>query len=438
MSIFKILSYLNVILFLVTMIFATGNKNRLFIKFILLSYPILALYLAPAMDGLDAIVILFAVLFYRKRSISFPSGLIYSVFFLIFMACLILGIVLAESTSMPDFVQSMTSALCMFLFAKIVIDECLEDPWFFYEVLSYLRTTLIVSLLFLCCQFVLGVDFTLSKTQNSNIVLSDAIRYPSFLSDPQVYAQFLSALSFICLIKDPRLPKLPTKNSVLVLLAIIAILATGGRAGLLGWGLGLMIVILFGNSRYRFSIVITCVLLYVVAINFQDKLAIFKRSGDMEETYDFRYAIWQDAFDIFLKNPFFGIGLGNYAHYVSIHNPDQVWVQDGEFVYFDHPESGYLKFLTEMGGAGFVCLYTLILTPLIRGFFLYVRTRDFATIFMIAAVVSWMVGFWSTYSFGDIRIEILIVTILCLLITSKNRVAAEKAELAVETTEDGE
>ena len=157
----------------------------------------------------------------------------------------------------------------------------------------------------------------------------------------------------------------------------------------------------------------------------------------MEETYDFRYAIWQDAFDIFLKNPFFGIGLGNYSHYVSIHNPDQVWVQDGDFVYFDHPESGYLKFLTEMGGAGFVCLYTLILTPLIRGFFLYVRTRDFATIFMIAAVLSWMVGFWSTYSFGDIRIEILIVTILCLLITSKIRVAAEKAELA-EITEDAE
>src|SRR5690242_18883129 len=96
----------------------------------------------------------------------------------------------------------------------------------------------------------------------------------------------------------------------------------------------------------------------------------------MEETYAIRNAVWQDAIDIFLKNPFFGIGLGNYSNYVSIHNPDQVWVVDNEYAYFHHPESGYLKFLTELGVTGFVAIFGLILTPMIRGFFLYIRTRD--------------------------------------------------------------
>jgi O-antigen ligase len=158
----------------------------------------------------------------------------------------------------------------------------------------------------------------------------------------------------------------------------------------------------------------------------------------MEETYDFRYAIWQDAIDIFMKNPFFGIGLGNYSNYVSVHNPDQVWVVDNEFVYFDHPESGYLKFLTELGLSGFVAIYGFILTPMIRGFFTYVKTRDLSVILLTAAVVSWMVGFWSTYSFGDVRIKILIVTILCLIITSKNRIETEQQAALAEVTEDGE
>jgi O-antigen ligase len=438
MSIFKILAYLNLAMFLGVMLMTKGDKRRVFIQYILLSFPILAIYIVPIMDGLDTCVYIFVILFYKKRKVSYPAGLIYWVFFSLLMISIIVGAVLSDNLNQGDYIQYAISVLTIFLFAKILIDECLEDPTFFYDVLSFLRTTLIVSFVFLCCQFVFGAEkFTLSKTINSNIVLSDAVRYPSFLSDPQVYAQFLGALSFLCFIKEPGQTKLPNKNYILIILSLVAMLTTGGRAGFLGWGAGLMLVVLFGNSRYRIAIVATCIVLYFVAYNFQDSFSIFKRSGDMEETYDFRYAIWQDAFQIFLQNPFFGIGLGNYSNYISLHNPDQVWVVDNEFVYFDHPESGYLKFLTELGASGFIAVFSLILIPLFRGFFLFVRSRDLSVILMSAAVLCWMVGFWSTYSFGDVRIKILIVTILCLLITSNNRIAAEQAALA-ETTEDAE
>lgn len=428
MSLLKILAYLNLVTFLVIMLFTKSDKNRIFIKYILLAYPVMHLYVVPVLTGFDAITYIFAFLFYQQRKIPFRKGFVYLLCFIVLLIVIALGIINADSVGWPEFISEFFAVFPIFIFAKILIDECLEDPSFFYKVIGYLRIILIVSLLFLCCQFVFGVEFTLSKTQNPNIIISGGFRYPSFLSDPQVYAQFLAALSFICLIKEPDQPRLPIKNYILVVLALVGILATGGRAGLLGWAVGLFIVVLMGNSSYRFTVILTCLVLYVVIYNFGENFAIFNRSGDMSETYEFRYGIWQDAYQIFLQHPFFGIGLGNYSHYVSLHNPDQFWLVDNEFIYFDHPESGYLKFLTELGSFGFIAIYSLILIPIIRGFFLYFKSKDTSIILMIAAIVSWMVGSYSTYSFGDNRIKILIVSIICLLIVSFKRVESEQEE----------
>jgi O-antigen ligase len=424
LSILKSLAILNLAIFLVVMLFTTGDKNRIFVKYILLSYPVLALYIIPVMTGFEMIPYIFLIFFYKRKNTSFRAGTIYTVLFIILLLIIIIGAFTAESLG-GEFITDLISFFPIFIYCKILIDELLEDPSFFYTVISCLKITLIVSLVFLCCQFVLGVEFSLSKTQNPNIVISGGFRYPSFLSDPQTYAQFLAAMSFICLIRDYKAPKLPMKNYILALLALVAILSTGGRAALLGWALGLFIVVLFGNSNYRVTVIITCISLYLIAYNFSDSFAIFKRSGDMSETYDFRAAIWQDAFTIFTQNPFFGIGLGNYAHYVSLHNPDQFWLVENEFVYFDHPESGYLKFLTELGLTGFISIFLLILIPIFKGFILYFKTWDTSIILLIAAVVSWMVAFYSTYSFGEARIKILVVTIICLLITSHKRLSQE-------------
>jgi O-antigen ligase len=293
--------------------------------------------------------------------------------------------------------------------------------FFFYEIIRCLKITLVVSFVFLCLQFVLGVQFSLSASQNPNIIISDGIRYPSFLSDPQVYSQYLAAMSFICLIKDKEGNNLKLINYVLAVLCLLAIFTAGGRAGMLGWAVGMSLMVLFSNANYRITVLVTCGILYLVAMNFGDSFAIFKRGGDMSETYDFRHGIWEDAYQIFLGQPFFGIGIGNYAKYVSVHNPDQFWLVENEFIYFDHPESGYLKFLTELGATGFVCIFLFVLLPMFNAFLVYLRTKDSSIILLISAVLSWMTGFYSTYSFGDVRLKILIITILCLLILSKRR-----------------
>lgn len=439
MSVLKILAILNILLFLGIILFYRGDKNRLFIKYILLSFPLLSLFVVPMMDGFDIITIIFGLFFYRKRDVQLYNGAIYTILFSALLVVIATGLILSGQYG-TDTLHEIIAVFTMLGFAKILIDECLHDPYFFYKAIGYLKITLVASFVFLAGQFVFGVErFSLIKTMNPNIILADAVRYPSFLSDPQTYSQFLAALSFTCLIKDPREEKFNKLNYVLVVMALVSIMVAGGRAGLMGWALGMSLVVMFGNASYRYALVTAIIAMYFIAINFQDKFAIFKRGGDLNETYEFRHSIWMDALTIFQKHPFFGIGFGNYANYVSVHHPDQVWVIDNEPLYFDQPESGYLKFLTELGGLGFICIFGLILIPMIRSFVYFLISKDTSLILLIAGILAWMVGFYSTYSFGDTRIKLMIVTLVSLLISSRQRLEAIYDEMtAGDETEEND
>ncbi len=402
------------------MLFTKADKNRVYIKYILLAYPLLAFDLFPqlvSLDSFDFITFSFFLFFYKPKHAKLKIEGIFFFFFLLMIVAAIVGVANAESVS-RDTTAAFIQLLSVFVFIRILIDECLSDVEFIYPVISCLKITLVVSLLFLTGQLIFGVDFSISKSVNPN-VLGETIRYTSFFQDPQKYAQFLAAGSFLFLIKDKTAPGLPLKNYVILFLILVAMLFTGGRAGFGGWCVGLLIILLFSNSRYRVASIIACAGLYIVVFYFQDKFPIFNRAT-LNESYDFRYAIWQDAFNIFMNYPFFGIGLGNYANFVSIHNPDQYWLVDNEIIYFDHPESGYLKFLTEMGIVGFCAIFALLLLPVFKAFKFYLKYNTTWIILVIASVASWLVGFYTVYSFGDIRIEILIVTLICLLIAGYN------------------
>jgi O-antigen ligase len=284
-----------------------------------------------------------------------------------------------------------------------------------------MKITLIFSFVFLVFQFVFGPSFSFAKSQNINVAGGITIRYPSFFQDPQKYAQYLSASSLLMLLL-PGKGKEKTTQSGLILcgISMIALLFTGGRAALGGWLLGLLIIVAFGNAQYRVAIISVSIIIALFIYNFSDNIPIFKRD-DLSEAYAFRYAIWQDAFDIFLDHPFFGIGLGNYANYVAVHNPDQYWISDNEVTPFDHPESGYLKLLTELGSIGFLTTMFFIITSIYVGLKTYLKTKDLSLVTLVASLFTWLVGFYTVYSFGDIRIKILIITIVCMLIASSKQ-----------------
>jgi O-antigen ligase len=191
---------------------------------------------------------------------------------------------------------------------------------------------------------------------------------------------------------------------------------TGGRAALLGLILGIFFIVIFSNTKVKFVGAIGIFLVAAVVISLSQYLIIFSRGESLEESYLIRNAIWQEAYKIFFKHPFLGIGIDNYAKYVEVHSPDQFWLVDGEKVFFDHPESGYLKFLTELGIFGFLGIFVFIFVGIFKGLKVFIlKVKDFNIIFLISALLSWFLGFYSVYSFTDTRITILIATIIGLL-----------------------
>ena len=416
-------------LFFYAMLFIKEDNNKSYIKFVFIAYPFLGIDLLPSVISTTLFVFItyaFFLFFYKRSSIKHAGSPSYLLLFLFLLSSIGIGLFLSPDLSkdtMTDFVQ----LLAVFFFAKVLIDEVQLDVSFRKSIFNCMKITLIFSFLFLALQFIIGPSFSFAKTQNINVAGGMSIRYPSFFQDPQKYAQYLSASSFLMLLLPGKMNgKTSQLGLLLCALSMIALLFTGGRAGLGGWLIGLLIVIVLGNAQYRMAIISVAILVSIFIYNFSHTIPIFNRA-DLADSYEFRYAIWQDAFAIFLDHPFFGIGMGNYANYVSIHNPDQYWISDNDVTFFDHPESGYLKLLTEFGLIGFLAVMFFIIKPIYTGVVLYFKTKDLSLLILVSALFTWLIGFYTVYSFGDIRIKILIISIVCMLIaSSKNTLQTDK------------
>lgn len=403
--------------FIGLMFFTKEDKNRTYIKLILLVYPLMATYILPGGIGInnfDLISVVFFVAFYkRKKNENFNY---YNfILFCILLITSIIGCAMAENITTETF-RSFFELFAIFIFSKILLEECLYEPSFFYEVIDCLKITVIVSLCFLAGQFIFGMTFTINRELNVNVFQDNLLRYPGFFQDPQKFGQFLAASSFLFLIKKPDEEKLPTKNYVLLLFTLIALLYTGGRAASGGWVLGFALIVMFGNSKLKLYSILLASIMVLVIFYFKDNFALFNRGDNLSDSYDWRHAIWMDAIGIVKNNFFFGIGSGNYANYVSIHNPNQSFIVNNQVINYDQPESGYLKLLTEYGIIGFISIFLLIITPMINSFVTYLKTKDTTLLLLISPVICWMVSYYTVYSFGDIRIQIIIVTITCMSI----------------------
>ena len=161
-SLLKILSFANLAGFLFCILFLKGDKNRRYIQYILLAYPLMALFVIPMADGFDLITILFVLFFYRKRQVNLYNGAVYTILFAVLMISIGIGLFVSDFKG-PELLHELIAIGTIFAFAKILIDECLYDIHFFYDVVKYLKITLITSLLFLCCQFQLRFLGLLNK-----------------------------------------------------------------------------------------------------------------------------------------------------------------------------------------------------------------------------------------------------------------------------------
>ena len=416
--ILKAIVIASVFIFFYVMCFKKGNKNSFFILYIIILYPFIRINVIPSVIEFtlfDFLTIFYFFIFYKKKKLQNTKADIYRLSITILISSVIIGFLVINEFTLQSG-ESLIQFLSIGLFAIVLMEELNDNREFVYDIIEILKVPTLFSVVFLGCQLVFGVGFSISKELNTNILSEVVVRYPSYFQDPQKYSQFLAASSFIMLIDTKKSNTRYIVSIITAIIAIICILLAGGRAGLTGWILGLILVLLFGVGRYRKILLISLVFISSIAIGFSNKFSIFQREA-LGESYNFRMAIWSSAYDIFKEHPILGIGIGNYANYVAVNKPDQFWIVQNEIVIYDHPESGYLKLLIEFGLIGFCAISIIILFPVIKGFFQYLRSKNNIILILICSLISWMVGFYSVYSLGDIRISMLITLIICMLIS---------------------
>ncbi|MEN9950638.1 MAG: hypothetical protein RLY85_1390 [Bacteroidota bacterium] len=416
----KTIAILVLVTYFILMFMGKSNRNTLYVGFILIAFPFMGIDLIPSIFSFrifDFITLTFLFLFYKKRkklTENRNSKPILAVSFFTIVAVFVLN-ALNQRDLNTTFYVSALQLVSVTMFAKIVFDEFVYDDSLVSKILPWFRIMLVFSLMFLMMQFLFGTAFTFSKSPNINIDGGVVIRFPAYFQDPQKYAQFLAAMSFPVLLASHKENKISFQGVCLFAVALFALLYTGGRAALLGWLVGVISLLIFMSKRFRFILLAFLLILVYIGYEFQDNIPVLKRAS-IGDSYAFRNEIWMDAYKIFLKYPFTGIGFGEYSTYVAIHNPDQFWIADNDVTYFDHPESGYLKLLVEFGLFGFIPLAIFMVYPIVNGLKDYFKNFNTLSLLFSISLVTWIIGFSTVYSLGDIRIAIMVITISAFLL----------------------
>ena len=340
--------------------------------------------------------------------------------FIILMGIAITGSIISEhpGVSLVDTLK----ILPVFIYARFLVLECIQDEKFHYKIIKTLKTILGIAAVFLLIQLVVGIKFTFYSSLNINTFdpLRGAIRYPGYFNDSQVQGQFFAAGMLLFLYNPSGVTKRERwMNYFFFCIAFIAVYVSGSRSAFLGMAIGLFIALILIGRKYIIYLVILGAIAFPVITDYPNKSGVMSRSKDSSEDLKFRQSIWSEAYKIALKHPMLGIGSGNYLEYTMKHNPGQYFeLENNEIMYFDQPENGYLKILVEFGFIGFIAFLIIIISPIFSSLALFFQNEvSPQIIIIIASLFTWIVAFNTVYSLLDTRMLIMIATLIVLLLT---------------------
>ncbi|MXV15791.1 O-antigen ligase family protein [Hufsiella ginkgonis] len=412
------------ILFFLTILYK-GSSVRTCLLFILSLLPLMNLKITPeALGGFKTldVICLYAFIFLFKDFTTINLRSRNNGYFALFM---LFGIAVLIGGLMSEFpgkaFLGLFKILPVFVFGRFLVTECLKDRLFINYVIRALKISYLTALGFLILQVIFGLKFTFYPELGPNTVdtVFHIIRYPGVFYDPQAHGQYLAMGSFLFLyVEQPAGRKRVFTSYAIFALAVIAIVLAGSRAAFGGFAAGLLLVIFMAGKQFRIlgsAMVVTGLLAYVLVSSYT---GVFDRAKNLSDDYLFRQSIWKEAFQIFQKHPYLGIGSGNYQDHVMIHAQGQyLEIEEGKLVYFDQPENGYLKILVELGLAGFSIFLVFMLLPAARGvIYAAAGIFDKRIVFLVASLLSWMVAFNTVYSIYDTRILLMMSSMTALLI----------------------
>ncbi len=420
-----ILPVITLILFFLNIYFR-GNNVPSIILFILAFLPLMDLKIT--MEAWGGFKIFDAICFYSFifllkdfTTIKLKQRNNYYLFLFVMLFFIVLFGGLASAYPDAIYLQ-LVKFLPIFIFGRFLLTECLKDRFFHLKAIKAIKISYMVALCFLIIQVVIGLKFTFYPSLGQNTIdpVFHIIRYPGVFYDSQAHGQFLALGSFLFLYIERGATKRQVFfNYLFFVLAVTGIIIAGSRAAFGGFVAGLLVVFFVASRKYFFYGVLLVVLGFTTFTIVAPESGVFDRTQNLTQDYLFRQTIWKEAFDISKEHPYLGIGSGNYQNYVRKHNQNQyLELEDGEMVYFDQPENGYLKIMVELGYFGFLIFILFMLTPLFRGFNLLIRNDiDKRAAFLMASLISWLVAFNTVYSIYDYRLLIMVTSMVALLIT---------------------
>jgi O-antigen ligase len=423
-KLFVIIPGVTLVLFILNM-FYRGNTVQACLIFILSLLPLMDLKITSEAFGgfkvFDAICFYCFVIFFKEFvTINFSKrNNFYLLLFLLLAIIILLGGLSSEFPARTWL--SLLKVLPIFIFARFLLTECYKEAEFHSKAISALKISYITAIMFLVAQRIVGLKFTFYPGLSPNTFdpVFNLIRYPGVFFDAQAHGQFLAMGSFLFLYigKDASRRSI-ISNYAFFILAIIGIDMAGSRAAFGGFAVGLVIVILITAKKYRIYAFASFLIAYFIFNSLSLHTSLFDRTKNISDDFLFRQNIWNEALDISRKHPYLGIGANNYQNYVIRHNQDQyLEIEDGQLVYFDQPENGYLKIMVELGFTGFVIFSLLLLVPLFKGLWLhFMQVHDKRIVFLIASLVSFLVAFNTVYSIYDNRLLIMVASIVVLII----------------------
>jgi O-antigen ligase len=151
--------------------------------------------------------------------------------------------------------------------------------------------------------------------------------------------------------------------SGLTLLGLLALLATGSRAGLLGWGVGTLVFALcfFGRGKFQSKagkvalVAAATVLLLVLSAPFFPRLrdGLGARNASLRE----RALLWRGAAEMVKARPLQGTGLGTFEAAFPPYRPAGLMMKTSGLGYqVRHARNGFLEWTAETGIVGLLLL----------------------------------------------------------------------------------
>ncbi|MDF3079326.1 MAG: O-antigen polymerase [Sphingobacteriaceae bacterium] len=406
--------------------FKQGNTVQSCLWFILAFLPFMDLKITKEAYGgfkvFDAISY-YCVFFLIKDFIRINLRSRKNVYFFMSVAFIIVVMIGKMASEFPDkLLITFLKTVPIFIIARFFITECVNDPSFHLKAINALKIAFLIDLGFLVGQLAVGLGFTFYPGLAMNTIdpVFHIVRYPGVFYDSQAHGQYLALGSFLFLYRHESYSNRKVWfNYGVFTFCLAAIALAGSRSAFGGFAVGLFLVLLMASKQYRIYGSIILVLGVAAYFIISPTTGVFSRTKAISEDYLYRQSIWTEALEISRKHPYLGIGTNNYQRYIMRHVQDQyIEIEDGQLVYFDQPENGYLKILVENGYIGFTIFLLFLFVPLMSGLVNYFRGKHYKQIvFFMASMISWMVAFNTVYSIYDYRLLLMVVSMITLMIT---------------------